>query len=308
MERIIIRTRRTVGRVLYGVSKLFINFNKNIKGVRKSKNVYPIKGNRANNFQVCYPSKQYKTSSLPVIFYFHGGGWAEYDKCFYSTFCKRLAKMGFIVCNVNYVLAPKYNLQQIIGGCIDIIKSSKEYVEKHYNADFSRVILSGDSAGAHISSLIAGMQSAGEIEKLYPEQSNGMPVITDIMLFYGVYNLESVLNTNFPSIDLYLKACLGKDFGNSEVMKKLSPISYLTENFPRTFIASGEIDRLHETQSLDFNNRLKALNIDVEYLFFNKDMKTGMHGFIAFDDFKSNCRTREEIEKFLNKNSLEEQW
>ncbi len=306
MERLIIGTKKTVSKLLYGISRLFVNFNKNINGVRKSKNVYPIKGKRQNNFQVCFPSKLYQIKSLPVIFYFHGGGWVEYDKCFYCTFCKRLAKMGYIVCNVNYSLAPKYNLQQIIGDCIEIIRSSKGYLENHYNADFSRVILSGDSAGAHISSLIAGMQSSGEIESIYPKQSKDMPTITETMLFYGVYDLESVLESGFPSIDLYLKACLWKEFGDSEKMQKLSPITYVTKSFPRTFIASGEVDKLHEGQSLEFYNKLKELGVDVEYLFFDKEMKTGAHGFIAFDDFKSNCKTREEIEKFLNNNKSEE--
>ena len=68
MEKLIIGTKKTVSKLLYGVSKLFVNFNKRIKGVRKSKNFYPIEGNKENNFQVCFPLHLYKSKSLPCAY------------------------------------------------------------------------------------------------------------------------------------------------------------------------------------------------------------------------------------------------
>ena len=60
MDKIVIGAKKAVNKVIYGVSKLFRNFNKRIRGVRKSKNIYPIKGRKENNFQVCYPVNLYK--------------------------------------------------------------------------------------------------------------------------------------------------------------------------------------------------------------------------------------------------------
>ena len=303
MDKIVIGAKKAVNKVIYGVSKLFRNFNKRIRGVRKSKNIYPIKGRKENNFQVCYPVKLYKEKKLPIIFYFHGGGWMEFDKYYYSTFCKRLAKMGYIVCNVNYSLAPKSNLKEIIENCIEIIIKAKEYLEYTYNADSLRIILSGDSAGAHISSLIAGLASSEKLSTVFPHYSNEDLKIAQTLLFYGVYNLQSAKTSGFPSIELYLRACLQNNYDDESVNKELSPVSYISKNYPRTFIVSGEVDKLHESQSKAFYEKLKEANAEVECLFFSRDTKTGMHGFIAFDDFKANEKTRIEIERFLNVNS-----
>lgn len=305
MEKLFIGAKKAINKVLYGISKLFVNFNKKINGVRKSETFYPIIDRKENNLQVCYPVVEYKRKSLPVIFYFHGGGWLEYDKCYYFTFCKRLAKMGYIVCNVNYVLAPKYSLKEIIHDCIETIINAKEYLEYNYNADTSKIILAGDSAGAHISAIIAGLDSSGKIKDIYPEFSKVNLNVSETLLFYGVYDLESVLKTGFPSIELYVKSAMKEDYLIPERMQEMSPINYVTNKFPRTFIASGETDKLHLSQSKVFLDSLRQLGVDVEYLFFDKEMATGMHGFIAFDDFKSNSKTREEIEKFLNKTQME---
>jgi hypothetical protein len=43
------------------------------------------------------------------------------------------------------------------------------------------------------------------------------------------------------------------------------------------------------------------LGVEAECLFFDESVKSSMHGFIAFDDFKSNEKTREVIKKFLTK-------
>ena len=212
MDKFAISTRKTVQKVLYGISKLFVNFNKKIKGVRKSNTVYPMIGNKENNFQVCYPINIKDNNSLPVVFYFHGGGWMEYDKCYYHTFCKRVAKMGAVVCNVNYSLAPKSNMREIIYNCIELIIKAKDYLEYNYSIDKNKIFLAGDSAGAHISALIAGLASSGMLEKVYPEIKNEDLTISGTLLFYGVYDLESVLTSEFPAIEFFIRNSMKQDY------------------------------------------------------------------------------------------------
>lgn len=301
MDKITIGAKKAVNKVIYGISKVFINFNKRIKGVRKSKNIYPIAGKKEVNYQVCFPTAEFKFQPLPIIFYFHGGGWMEYDKCFYHTFCKRLAKMGYVVANVNYPLSPKADMHEIIHDSIETIINAKEYLEYNYNADKSKIILAGDSAGAQIASIVAGLFTAGNIQTIYPEFKCEKLQISELLLFYGAYDLETLLLTQFPSIELYVEAVMKNGFLVEEEMKKYSPITYLTEKFPRSLVVSGESDKLHSSQSKVFYDKLKMLGVEAECLFFDESVKSSMHGFIAFDDFKSNEKTREVIKKFLTK-------
>ncbi len=305
MDILAVGANKTVGKVLYGISKLCVNFNKKVKGVRKSKTVYPIIGNKENNFQVCFPIESGQQKSFPVVFYFHGGGWTGYDKCYYHTFCKRVAKMGAVVCNINYSLAPKSNLKQIIKDCIEIIIKAQDYLEYNYSIDKNKLFVAGDSAGAHISALIAGLVSTGKMVELYPDFKGSELNIFGTMLFYGVYDLKSVLDSEFPSIEFYVRNAMGESFEFDDKKQELSPINYVTNNFPKTMIVSGEIDRLHESQSKVFYEKLVDCDVDVQCLFFDKDTKMGRHGFIAFDDFKANIITRKDIEKFLNNSSEE---
>lgn len=305
MDKITIGAKKAVNKVIYGISKVFINFNKRIKGVRKSRNIYPIAGKKEVNYQVCFPTVEFKFQPLPIIFYFHGGGWMEYDKCFYHTFCKRLAKMGNIVANVNYPLSPKANMHEIIHDSIETIINAKEYLEYNYNADKSKIILAGDSAGAHIASLIAGLFTSGEIGNIYQEFKDEELTISQLLLFYGAYDLETLVKTQFPNIELYVEAVMKDKFMVGGEMKKYSATTYLNNNFPKSLVVSGESDKLHGSQSRDFYDKLKMLGIEAECLFFDESVKSSMHGFIAFDDFPSNVKTREVIKEFLTEYNKE---
>ena len=295
MSQFLLTLRKSINKVLVGASKLFYNFDKKIKGVKKSKIYYTDKNTKENNIQVFYPVN-YKEEKFPIIFYFHGGGWIEYDKIIYNTLCKRLAKMGNIVINVDYILAPKVKMYDLIGACIKTIEYALGFAQANYNAD-SKVILAGDSAGAQISALIGGLVSTCKLVELYP--NSNLEHIDATLLFYGVYDFSTVEATNFPSIELMLNAVFDNKNKEQEY-KTFSPVNYVTSNFPPCFVASGEVDKLHNLQSVEFVNKLEKENAKYQKLFFAKDEKLAMHGFMALDDLKTNKETLKQVKNFLD--------
>lgn len=108
-------------------------------------------------FRVYVPTAT--TASLPVIIYFHGGGFVMGSPHLklYEDFCRRLAGgVVAIVVSVNYRLAPehKYPAQHIDGfDVLKFIDGKKQILPE--NADLDRCFLAGDSAGGNIAHHVA---------------------------------------------------------------------------------------------------------------------------------------------------------
>jgi acetyl esterase len=69
------------------------------------------------SIQLYYPSQQ---KSLPLILFFHGGGWVYGNFDTYDYFCRRLTKdTGAIVLTVDYRLAPFYKYPTALEDCYD---------------------------------------------------------------------------------------------------------------------------------------------------------------------------------------------
>ena len=106
--------------------------------------------------RVFIPDTPDSSSLLPVLVYFHGGGFCSVSTTWlgYHTFLGYLAvKSQSIVLSVDYRLAPENRLPAAYDDCYSSLQwlscqaSSDPWLER---ADLSRVFLSGDSAGGNI--------------------------------------------------------------------------------------------------------------------------------------------------------------
>jgi len=274
-------------------SGIVYNFHKHIKGVKTKHNIkYVKKPNFYQRLDIHYP-KDEVSKVKPCIIYFHGGGWTCYSKSIYTTLTRRLAKMGYVVFNVNYGLAPKYKMQEIINDCVDAIKFARMEAS-NYGGDPDKIVLAGDSAGAHLSSLIAGFINHKKLD--LPELEGK---IKALLLFYGVYNIETMRTTGFPRIKEYGEATLiGKNLDVHE-NEYFSPIKYVDDKFPPCLIASGKIDKLHHSQSRVLAHKLNENNVKTSILFFDKDEYKAVHAYMIFDGLSTNVQTLQKVESFL---------
>ena len=281
------------------LSMLVYNFHKKIVGVQSKNNIKYKTQNatRYNKFNVHYRVEdKIKKAKVPVVVYFHGGGWASYSKDIFTTLGRRIASFGTVVVSCNYGLAPKYKLDDIMADAAAAVKYAREIAEE-YGADPDKIYFAGDSAGAHISAMLTVF--AGQ-NKLGLGSIKGC--IKGLILYYGVYNLETALESRFPNIKVYIAACLNGKLGTKEFednMKKFSPALYDVSCFPPVLLASGAVDKLHQSQSLMFSRELKKAGVKVKEVFFDDKEYKAMHAFMTIDGISTNIEVLEKTQDFI---------
>jgi acetyl esterase len=97
----------------------------------------------------------------PVIVMFHGGGWLINDKSIMDQASAYFASNSeYVVCNVNYrLLSDSGNtvtLDEIVEDVFGAVLWVKTKIAR-YQGDPSRIAVTGDSAGGHLSAMIVNM-------------------------------------------------------------------------------------------------------------------------------------------------------
>ena len=186
----------------------------------------------------------------PVIFYVHGGGWMMGTKTLGAVTCVIGAlDRGYAVIAPDYRLAPGVTFPEFIFD----IKTAVRWARAHaaeYGLDPDRFGMIGDSAGGHITLMIGFTAGHAEYEGEqygWPGVSSAVQAICDM---YGPSDLsadetgwyrESQVK-RFPSMfggNMYLTA-FGTD--NRNLLKLISPISFVTEDIPPVMIQQGHED------------------------------------------------------------------
>lgn len=223
---------------------------------------------------------------LPVLVYFHGGGWISADKKIYDRIASVLSKNGFLTFNVNYRLAPGSRFPaplQDAAYAIDWIDRNAS----QYGGDRSIIVLAGDSAGAQI---VAWYASSLHNDALFarahmPSTASKVPV-KGLLLFYGVYDFDTLLDARFPFIKTYARSFLGADrkayAANSATA---SPIRHVSADLPPVFLCAGERDGLF-AQSSAYAKALENCGAPCRTFFFS-DAYRANHGFLFFRWLKS---------------------
>lgn len=92
---------------------------------------------------------------LPVLVYYHGGGWVIGDLDTHDTLCRQLAiESGCAVVSVDYRLAPEHVFPAAVDDCVAATRWIAEHAEG-LGLDASRLAVGGDSAGGNLAAVVA---------------------------------------------------------------------------------------------------------------------------------------------------------
>lgn len=96
--------------------------------------------------------------NLPVLVYFHGGGWVVGDIESHDGTCKQLlAELGdAVVVSVDYRLAPEHKYPAAADDCYAVAAWVAENADQ-IGGDGSRIAVCGDSAGGNLSAVVSLM-------------------------------------------------------------------------------------------------------------------------------------------------------
>jgi acetyl esterase/lipase len=192
-----------------------------------------------------YYVKKDAKEKYPAVLYIHGGGWEAGDKNYRSGISKWFAKRGFFVVNINYGLSPEVKyplpLKQIVSAYNWVVKNADKL-----NIDLERLIVSGDSAGAYYSTMLAAIDRNPSLQQKL-ECKTSYPV-SALVLDCGVYDLKQALVSKKLVLDMgnrLLRDFLATDrdnFDDYEYAYYVSPADYITPDFPPCFVTYAKKD------------------------------------------------------------------
>lgn len=194
---------------------------------------------------ICKPKSE--QGKLPVLVYIHGGGWISGKPEYRESLVSNIAAEGYFTINIFYGYSPRYGHPHAVRNIYDALAWLVQNKDK-YNIDLDRVYAGGESAGAHLAATVGAASSNEDYKSLL----NLNPISRDIrfcglVLICGIYDMEEAAHTGFPFMGCYIEAFCGKNAKALRADKDgraVSPIDYVTEAYPPSFIISARHDAL----------------------------------------------------------------
>ena len=283
--------------IYHGIWKFAYKFNKrsilSIDEVFTQNNIQYGADEKNNVFDIHYPTDM-ASKKLPTIFIVHGGGYVAGKKDNLDSYAKTLASKGFCVVNMEYTKCDgpekKYFLNQIaeVYDLFDYI-SEDEKIKSHI--DFDNIFMSGDSAGAHIISMVTNIQTNPALKDIF--NLSGGPQIKGCILIspmFGPYKIGIPVKRQYENIV----------FGdiNETTKEKCYPFDVLSRHFPPSIMLTFKNDFLVKKHQKEFLKKARKLNLSVEHCEVLKGYKIFHDVITKYPDCYPNCI--EKISEFVN--------
>ena len=249
--------------------------------------VYKRQGNNLTFFR----SDRYDNDTIPLLVYFHGGGWVigSVNSC--SRYCAAMAEKGIAVLAVDYRLAPEHPFPEGLNDCIDAIKFAQSKMTE-WKCD--SISVGGDSSGGNLAIAVA---------LSFPENT-----FNSLITFYPVTKAYADDSESWKQF--------GKGFGlDSELMNAFND-AYTSEphhplvspaeaadsalaKLPPTLLVAAERDILR-CQGAGFADRLTQLGVELKYVL----IPGSVHLFITVAGQPTAfCRSVKESVEFISRHS-----
>ena len=161
----------------------------------------------------------------PLVVFFYGGGWEEGDRAMYRFVGAALAAAGFCVMIPDYRVFPEVRFPTFVEDGARAVRWSIDQAAG-FDADGSRIVLMGHSAGAHIAAMLA----------LDPQWLAATGV--DRQRIAGLVGLAGPYDFT-PNTPAHRSI-----FGPTSERPRTQPISFAGPDAPPAFLATGSADRV----------------------------------------------------------------
>ena len=211
----------------------------------------------------------------PVVINIHGGGWNHGTKESQTGF-NSFFKAGYAVANVEYRLTPQATapaaVEDVRCALIYIIKNAKSL-----NIDVNKIVVMGSSSGAHLA-LMAGL--LGNDHRF----DGNCPGVENIKVaaIIDKYGIADVWDWGYGDTITSKSAInwLGANAKSKKFAAAVSPMTWVNENSPPTFIVHGDADpTVPYQQSVELHNKFLAAGVKTQFM----TIPGGLHGKFPAD-------------------------
>lgn len=260
--------------------------------------VYGSANNTALKLDVWYPRDNSKPT--PTIVYIHGGGWIFGSKEGAVYQLLPYLERGWRAVNVEYRMAGN----SLAPGSVEDTRCALRWIfrnAKQYNFDTTKIVLTGHSAGGHLSLITAMLPDDTALDnRCFAHSKYGdVPMkVAAVVNWYGPTDVNDLIAG--PNVKNYAAMWMGAMSNAAEVAKSVSPLTYVRSGLPPIITIHGDKDdvvpyahakRLHD-QLLLTENKNKLVTI-----------KNGGHGMFTQPEY---VMSFDEIWKFLRENKVVE--
>jgi acetyl esterase/lipase len=244
-----------------------------------------------------------RPQARPTLIFIHGGGWVEGVKEQDVLLTLPYLAMGWSVVNVEYRLARNSPAP----AAVEDTRCALRWVYDHaarYKFDTSKIVVTGFSAGGHLS-LITGMLPAGsEFDRGCPTSGDvrwttgqETPLkVAAIVNWFGITDLNDLLegaNAKHYAIEWF-----GSLPNRDALARRLSPLQNVRADGPPVITIHGDADDLVPySQAVGLHNALEKAKIDNRLV----TIKGGRHGGFPRAETTNAYR---EIREFLKKHGV----
>lgn len=210
---------------------------------------------------------------LPVVVFYHGGGWVMGDLDMHDSTCRRFANQGpFVVVSVDYRLAPECRFP----GPLDDAYAGLEWVHQnidHHGGDARRIAVMGTSAGGNLAAAVA-----------IRARDTGGPPLRAQVLIYPVIDSEMATESYREFSRGYLleqeQMAWFWDQYIPDAADRLNPYASPRHTadlvgLPTALVVTAEYDPLRD-EAEEFAHRLGAAGVRVKV----ERVKGQIHGFL----------------------------
>jgi acetyl esterase len=208
--------------------------------VALTKNILIEAGGARIPARVYVPRKQ---TDLPVLVYFHGGGWVVGDLDTSDWLCRSISlATDCMIFSVDYRLAPENKFPTPLEDCYQATRWIAENGYESY-ADVNRLAVGGDSAGGNLAAAVCLMA-----------RQNGSPTISYQLLICPVTNYSFDTGSYRKYAEGYLLTRRDMEWFWNHYLRDpkdgenvyASPLRAELQSLPPAFVLTAEYDPLRD--------------------------------------------------------------
>lgn len=231
----------------------------------------------------------------PVLFQIPGGAWTTGNKRGQAhPLMSHLAELGWVCVAINYRHSPRNTWPDHI---VDV-KRALAWVKEHiadYGGDPDFVVITGGSAGGHLSALAALTPNDPQFQPGFEDADTRVQAAVP---FYGIYDFTRFDKTLHPMMPgLLIKSIIKqKPDTHLQTFQAASPVNHVDPDAPPFFVLHGRNDSLaYVEQARTFVEQLrKTSRQPVVYA----ELPFTQHAFDIFGSVRA-AHTAVAVEQFL---------